>query len=41
MQRQVKSFYCAANKLRDTFAQCSTAVKNTLLPMYYMPTHAC
>jgi len=29
IQRQVKSLYCAANKLRSTFAQCSTAVKNT------------
>jgi len=27
IQRQVKSLYCAANKLRDTFDQCSPAVK--------------
>jgi len=30
IQRQVKSLYCAANKLRDTFDQCSPAVKNTI-----------
>jgi len=28
IQRQVKSFCCAANKLRGTFTQCTTAVKN-------------
>ena len=33
MQRQVKSLYCAANKLRGTFDQCSPAVKNT----YFVP----
>ena len=27
MQKQVKSFYCAVNSSRGTFAQCSTAVK--------------
>jgi len=27
IQRQVKSLYCAANKLRGTFDQCSPAVK--------------
>ena len=26
----MKSLYCAANKLRGTFDQCSTAVKNTI-----------
>jgi len=26
-QRQVKSLYCAANKLRSTFAQCSMHLK--------------
>ena len=26
IQRQVKSLYCAANKLRGTFNQCSIAV---------------
>jgi len=30
IQRQVKSLYCAANKLRGTFDQCSHAVKNTI-----------
>jgi len=30
IQRQVKSLYCAANKLKGTFDQCSPAVKNTL-----------
>jgi len=37
IQRQVKSLYCAANKLRGTFGQCSTAVKNTLFRAYCMP----
>ena len=31
IQRQVKSLYCAANKLRGTFDQCSPAVKNAVL----------
>jgi len=31
IQRQVKSLYCAANKLRGTFDQCSPAVKNTVI----------
>ena len=30
IQRQVKSLYCAANKLRGTFDQCTPAVKNTI-----------
>jgi len=29
-QKQMKSLYCAANKLLGTFAQCSTAVKNNI-----------
>ena len=33
IQRQVKSLYCAANKLRGTFDQCSPAV-NTF---YFVP----
>jgi len=33
-QRQVKSLYCAANKFRSTFAQCSNALKNTLFRAY-------
>jgi len=41
IQRQVKSVYCAANKLRDTFAQCSPAVSNTLFRPYCMRMHAC
>ena len=41
IQRQVKSLYCAANKLRGTFDQCSPAVKNTLFRAYCMPVYAC
>ena len=41
IQRQVKPLYCAANKLRGTFDQCSTAVKNTLFRAYCMPMYAC
>jgi len=41
VQRQGKSLYCATNKLRGTFDQCSTAVKNTLFRAYCMPMHAC
>jgi len=41
IQRQVKSLYCVANKLRGTFDQCSTAVKNTLFRAYCMPIYAC
>jgi len=37
----VKSLYCAANKLRGTFDQCSPAVKNTLFRVYCMPMYAC
>jgi len=37
----VKSLYCAANKLRGTFDQCTPAVKNTLLRAYGMPMYAC
>ena len=33
IQRQVKSLYCAANKLRSTFDQCSPAVKT----LYFVP----
>ena len=33
IQRQVKSLYCAANKLRGTFDQCSPAVKT----LYFVP----
>jgi len=41
IQRQVKSLYCAANKLRGTFDQCSLAVKNTFFCAYCMPMYAC
>ena len=33
IQRQVKSLYCAVNKLRGTFVQCFPAVKT----LYFMP----
>ena len=33
IQRQVKSLYCAANKLRGPFDQCSPAVKT----LYFVP----
>ena len=41
VQRQAKSLYCTANKLRGTFDQFSPAVKNTLLWAYCMPMYAC
>jgi len=41
IQRQVKSLYCAGNKLRGTFDQCSPAVKNTLFRAYCKPMNAC
>ena len=41
IQRQVKSIYCAANKLGGTFDQCSPAVKNTLFRAYCMHMYAC
>ena len=41
IQKQVKSLYCAANKLRGTFDQCSPAVKNTQFHAYCMPMYAC
>jgi len=41
IQRQVKSLYCAANKLRGTFDQCTPAVENTLFRAYCMPMCAC
>ena len=31
IQRQVKSLYCAANKLRGTFDQCSSTVKKKFI----------
>jgi len=41
IQRQAKLLYCAANKLRGTFDQCSPAVKSTLFCVYCMPMYAC
>ena len=41
IQRQVKSLYCAAKKLRGTFDQCTPAVKNTLFRAYCVPMYAC
>jgi len=41
IQRQVKSLYYAANKLRGTFDQRSPAVKNTLFRAYCMPMYTC
>jgi len=40
MHKQVKSLYCAANKLRGTFDQGFPAVK-TLFCAYCMPMYAC
>jgi len=39
LKRQVKLLFCPANKLRSTFAQCSTAIKNTLPQAYCMPAN--
>ena len=41
IQRQVKSVYCAANKLRGTFDHWSPAVKKNLFRAYCMPMYAC
>jgi len=41
IQRQVKSLYCAANKLRGTFDQCSPAVKKPSFRAYCMAMYAC
>jgi len=41
IQRRVKSLYCAANKLRRTFDQCSPAVRNTLFHACFTPMYAC
>ena len=40
IQGQVKSLYCAANKLRGTFDQCTPALKNTLFRAYCMLMYA-
>jgi len=42
MMRQVKSQHSAASKLISTFAQCSPAVKNTIVGLFLcMPMYAC
>jgi len=38
---QMKSLYCAGNKLRCTFVQYSPVVKNILFRAYSMPIYAC
>jgi len=40
IQRRMKSLYCAANKLRSSFDQCSPAAKNTQFRAYGMPMYA-
>ena len=39
--RQVRSSYCAANKLKAKFSKCSYVVKNMLFCSYCMPFYAC
>ena len=39
--RQVRSSYCAANKLKAKFSKCSYEVKNMLFCSYCMPFYAC
>ena len=43
IQRQVKYLCCAANKLRGTFDQCTSAVKTLyfVFRFYCMPMYAC
>jgi len=43
IQRQATSLYCAANKFRDAFDQCSPTVKkhSTVFRAYCMPMYAC
>ena len=41
IQRQIRSLYCAANKLRTTFHKCSTPVKNIFYRAYCTPMYAC
>ena len=38
---ETSELYCAANKLRGTFYQCCSALKNTLFRAYCMPMYAC
>ena len=37
IQRQVKSFYCSSNKLKQQFSKCSLEVKNYLFKHFCMP----
>ena len=39
IQRQVKSLYCSANKLKQQFSKCSLEVKNYLFKYFCMPFH--
>ena len=39
IQRQVKSLYCSANKLKQQFSNCSLEVKNYLFKYFCMPFH--
>jgi len=41
IQRQVKSLYCAANKLRGTFCSVLNCSENSLFRAYFMPMYAC
>ena len=44
IQRQVKSFYCSANKLKQQFSKCSLEVKSYLFKHFCMPfygSHLC
>lgn len=41
LNRQVRSFYCSANKLRARFSKCSSDVKNVLYRSYCMSMYAC
>ena len=37
IQRQVKSLYCSANKLKQQFSKCSLEVKNYIFKHFCMP----
>ena len=41
MNRQVRYFYGAANRLRASFYKCSTTVKNVLFRSYCMSMYGC
>jgi len=40
IQRQLRYQYCAANKLRASFSQCSNPVKNVLFPFFCTSMYA-